>query len=300
MGLRWVWNALVLLGLVVLSCGRYPLGSRTPYQIPAPSKEPKKLTLALFGAPWSADSQSLLPEVQLGLGLLSEKQQSALDTVLYVPTAANRAVPPTQEAADQFLVQLGLRAKAVPDEWQWKTFKKWIGGNLDLPAAAIVDLDGNVLKVFRAGDTSFVPFEIAQTVRDAFPQGKDITLALFGAPWCSECKTAMPAIQAELDALKPSVSAFVRTKLYVTTSANPSVPPTQQVADEYREAVHLKGTTEPDPWRWTHFRKWIGGSFTLPAAVVLNDGGEVLRVFRAGPTTFVPTEIVSAAVEAIQ
>lgn len=297
---RFTWSYFVALTLLVLSCGRYPLGNKLVFQAPGSAVTGKKLTLALFGAAWSPESLNGLPEVQASLDKLSEEDRKALDVVLYVPTGPNPAVAPTQENADQLLAATGVKGRALPDEWRWKNFKNYIGGNNNLPAAAVVDLDGNVLKAFRAGPTSFVPAEIAAAARDGLHRFKSVKLALFGAPWCSECKTEMPAIQERLDRLSRTQLAYIDVTLYVTTAANPSVPPTQEIADSYLETVHVKGKALPDEWRWKNFKAWVGGSFALPGAAVLDAQGHVLKAWRAGPTTFVPGEIVDFAVKSTQ
>ncbi len=297
---RWSWNAFVLAALIVMACGRYPLGSTRVLTAPETQSGDKRLTLAVFGAPWSADAQSQIPALQAELDKLSEAQKKALDVVLYVPTASAVNEPPTQEIAEQYLGLIGLKARAVADEWKWKNFKKYVGGSLTLPAAAVIDLDDNIIKAFHSGATSFLPSEIAATVQASFPTKKTVTLALFGAPWCSECKTEMPAIQAEIDRLKASQRAFIDTVLYVTTSGNPSVPPTQEGAEQYREIVHIKGRALADEWRWKNFRQWVGGGFVLPGAAILDAQGNVIKAYRAGPTTFIPSEIVAHAVRSIE
>jgi thiol-disulfide isomerase/thioredoxin len=295
----WTWNAFVIAGLLLLACGRYPLGNPAPLQGGIPPSG-KKLTLALFGAPWSADAQSLLPAVQAELNKLPEADRVALDVVLYVTSAANPALPATQALADQYLAAVGVQGRAVPDEWKHGNFKKWVGGSVNLPAAAVVDLEGNVVRSFLAGATTFIPGEIAAAAQSALPRLKTVTLALFGAPWCSECKTDLPAIQARLDALTNTQRAFIDVVLYVTTAANPSAPPTQEGAEQYLSAVHLKGRAFADEWRWKTFKKLVGGGFVLPGAAVLDSEGNVLRAYRAGPTTFVPGEIVDFALKSTQ
>lgn len=297
---HWSWNAFVLAGLMVLACGRYPLTKPATFSEPALIESNKKLTLALFGTPWSAETQSALPALQAEIDKLPEAARRALDVVLYVPTGGTAAIAPTQAEADRLLSVLGIKGRAVADEWRWKNFRKWVGGAFNLPAAAVVDLEGNALKVFRAGPTSFVPQEIAAYTESVIPQGNQVTLALFGAPWCSECKTDMPAIQAELDKLTKLQRAFIDVVLYVTTSGNPSVAATPEVAEQYMHAVHIKGKALADEWRWKNFRKMVGGAFLLPGAAVLNSSGEVLRSYRAGPTTFVPSEIVANALKLTQ
>ncbi len=133
------------------------------------------------------------------------------------------------------------------------------------------------------------------------PEGpqKKITLALFGAPWCAECKQDLPLLQQEYDKLSDAEKAEIRIRLFVTTAGNPAVPPTQQVADQYRAALGLSMEASPDEWRWKSFREWVGGTLALPGAAVLDADGNVLKSFRAG-ATFIPSEIVGSAAAALK
>lgn len=300
MGLR-IGRITFILGLVLLaSCGRHSLTLLGGIKPPPPSTDKKKVTLAVFCAPTVPECQSALPALQTQIDALPEAERESVEVVLYVTSGATSSVPATQELADQFLAATKLKARAQPDEWRAKNFFDMVGGTLAVPAAAVVDLDGVVLKSFRAGATSFVPAEIAASAQASVLRFKPVTLALFGAPWCSECKTDMPAIQAKLDALSNTRRAYIEVLMYVTTSGNPAVPPTEEVAEQYMHAVHVKGKPIADEWRWKNFRKLVGGNLALPGAAVLSADGTVLRSFRAGPTTFVPGDIVDFTVKATE
>jgi hypothetical protein len=78
------------------------------------------------------------------------------------------------------------------------------------------------------------------------------------------------------------------------------VAPTPEVAEQYRQALHLEAKSVADEWRWKTFRKFVGGSLVLPGAAILDSTGHVVRSFRAGRTTFVPSEIVADALKLTQ
>lgn len=156
--LFWSWNAIVVIGLAI-ACGRSPSGNQNqPGKLP--EGPPKKVTLALFGAPWCAECKQDLPKIQDEYNKLTEEERAEIGIRLYVTTSGNPAVPPTQEVADQYRTALGLSMDASPDEWRWKNFREWVGGTLALPGAAVLDANGAVLKSFRAGGTTFIPSEI--------------------------------------------------------------------------------------------------------------------------------------------
>jgi thiol-disulfide isomerase/thioredoxin len=155
----WCWNAFVVVSLALLACGRSQNGSQNqPGKVPEGPQ--KKITLALFGAPWCAECKQDLPLIQQEYDRLSEEEKAEIRIRLFVTTSGNPAVPPTQQVADQYRAVLGLSMEAGPDEWRWKSFREWVGGTLALPGAAVLDADGTVLKSFRAGSTTFIPSEI--------------------------------------------------------------------------------------------------------------------------------------------
>jgi thiol-disulfide isomerase/thioredoxin len=155
----WTWNALVLAGLLVLACGKQPSGVQNQPGT-TPTIEGKQVTVAVFGAPWCTECKQDLPLIQNEYDRLSPEQKAAIGLQLYVTTAGNPAVAPTQEIAEQYRAALGITMPAVADEWRWKNFRKLVGGDIVLPGAAVLDSTGAVLKSFRAGPTTFVPSEI--------------------------------------------------------------------------------------------------------------------------------------------
>ena len=129
------------------------------------------------------------------------------------------------------------------------------------------------------------------------PAETKATLALFGAPHCGSCKESFPKIQALLDAVPADRAKSLYVIMYVTES-EPDKPASQEIADSYKEFLHFKGTAVVDQWRWKKFREYIRGALQLPGAAILDANGKVLQSFRAGSTTFIPSEIVKAAEEA--
>lgn len=120
-------------------------------------------------------------------------------------------------------------------------------------------------------------------------------IALFGAPPCSVCKSAFPDVQARLKNLPKDLRQTIDFRVYVTTGAGWSDPVNQQIADGYRDMLKLDATAYPDQG-WKLFAEMVGGQRVIPAGAVLSaKTGKVLKRFRAGSTTFIPSEIVSFA-----
>lgn len=115
------------------------------------------------------------------------------------------------------------------------------------------------------------------------PERGKVIVAVFGAPWCPACKSAIPEVQRQLKKLPDTKLAQIEFRLYVPTGANSANRPTQDVADQYKQTLGLDlATAHVDPWKWTLYQKWIGGSASIPAAAVLDDKENVLTRFRAG------------------
>lgn len=130
----------------------------------------------------------------------------------------------------------------------------------------------------------------------AVPQisSNTVTVALFGAPWCSNCKTSFPQIQQEINALTPDKQSRVTLFLYVPTGRQATDDkPTDAGAEEYRQALGLNGKSKADP-KWKVFRRLVGDEQALPAAAILNEQGEVIKKYRGGDG-FVSKDIVSFA-----
>lgn len=151
-------------------CGKRPVRAPgTPLSQPDPIENADVetvATLVLFGAPWCANCKNEFPQIQSLIDQLPRERAEKLGFVLYVTTGATAQDQPSDEIANKYKEVLALKAKAFPDEWRWKAFRKYVGGNLVLPGAAILDANGNVLKSFRAGAATFVPSEIVKAAED--------------------------------------------------------------------------------------------------------------------------------------
>jgi len=118
---------------------------------------------------------------------------------------------------------------------------------------------------------------------------KQITLRLFGAPWCTTCKDSFPEIR---DALAAEFKGAVRGELYLPTGVNPEDSPTQEVADAYRDFHKLPFSSHTDEG-WKVFKSQVQKDRRLPGAVVLDADGKILKAYKPGATTFQVPEIVS-------
>lgn len=133
------------------------------------------------------------------------------------------------------------------------------------------------------------------------PTGPKLQIYFFGNETCDDCKKVIPETQSIADALPPEQRARLVMTLLVSCAGSPcNVKPTQEIADRYRDQLHLNFKAAADPWRWTWFRKFIPGKLQVPAAAVLDEKGEILRAFPAGSTSFVPSEIVQFAVSQLK
>lgn len=122
-------------------------------------------------------------------------------------------------------------------------------------------------------------------------------LVVFGAGYCTVCKVRFPEIQAQLDKMPAADRERIAVELFVTAGDPASQHPNEEMAAAYLTRVGLKGTAKADPWRWQTFRRLVGTKLEVPAAAVLDESGNVKRVFTAGDTTFVPQEIVAVAAD---
>ena len=125
--------------------------------------------------------------------------------------------------------------------------------------------------------------------------GKRTSLFLFGAGFCTKCKTQFPDINHKLTEMPAHQRGLLDLKLYYVAGDPSNVRPTQDLADGYRDSYLSLAVALPDlPWRWFTFRAMLPGvKLDVPAAVVLDEENQVIKRFTAGDTTFVPAEIVS-------
>jgi len=162
------FGAVLLILLGVLSCGKqsYLRGRSGNLVNPPPGpKDSKHVSLIIFGAPWCSHCKTDFPEINTLLKNELTGRKRSVNGVMYVPTGNSAGEKPTQEAANQYRDFLKLDFEARIDEWPWKNFKKYIQNKPDLPAGIVFDEQGNVLKIFPPGKTTFVPQKIADFVK---------------------------------------------------------------------------------------------------------------------------------------
>lgn len=156
------------------SCGRQngssrstqsdPVSTPTPIPTPGPTDPGPvgpKIWIYFFGNETCDDCKKHIPEAETLANALPESQRKRLVMTLFVSCAGSPCnVKPTQEIADRYRDQLRLGFGAAADPWRWTVFRKYIPGKMQVPAAAVLTENGELLKAFPAGATSFVPSEI--------------------------------------------------------------------------------------------------------------------------------------------
>jgi thiol-disulfide isomerase/thioredoxin len=117
-----------------------------------------------------------------------------------------------------------------------------------------------------------------------------VVVAIFGATWCSACKSEIPNLDARLKRL-PEFGQ-IDFRVYVTDAQ------TQVDCDKYTtRALHIDAKCYPDPQGKT-FRSWVGGS-VIPAVAVLTEDLKIIKAFRGG-TGWDSTDIAASAVNALK
>ena len=116
-----------------------------------------------------------------------------------------------------------------------------------------------------------------------------VTVKVFGAPWCSPCKAALPEVDRKIKA--SSKRDFIKLVVYVITGVTPSSPPSDDITRRYVQHLGLNALPVSD-YRWAEYRRYFGGAPTIPAGVV-EGAGQVYR-YAAG-MRFEPGAIVSQA-----
>ena len=121
-----------------------------------------------------------------------------------------------------------------------------------------------------------------------------VVVMAFGATWCPYCKTDIPKIAKELKRLDPT-GEKVEFRVYVTTGARSTEPPSDYVSKAYVRSLGLpESLAYSDPWHWKMFKKYVGPDLAIPAAAVILPNGS-FESFRAG-ASFDPTDIARFAV----
>lgn len=126
------------------------------------------------------------------------------------------------------------------------------------------------------------------------PVKAKFTLVLFGAPWCTNCKSEFPKINEGLKGELTKPSALIQGSLLVTSNATPSEKPTQEAADTYRNFLKMDFSAAPDEWRCKKYKQWVKlTSCAIPAGVLLDDKENVVLTFEPGATTFNSERVIS-------
>lgn len=120
------------------------------------------------------------------------------------------------------------------------------------------------------------------------PPEKKLVLRMFGAKPCGVCKTAFPEILAGISAELP----LIQGEVYVPVGENWQDAPSDTITKDYRDHVNKDFAAVTDEG-WAAFRLQVQKDRKLPGIVVLDMQGNVLRVFKPGPTTFIVPEIVT-------
>lgn len=132
------------------------------------------------------------------------------------------------------------------------------------------------------------------------PDGKAVTLLVWGAPWCTNCKKDLPEVQARLKEILGDRLKAVDFQLWVPFGATPADPPTAEVAELYRQKLQLEATVFVDEWMCKTYKKHLPeGNCKLPAGIVLNSQGGVIKKFLPGGT-FVPADIAAVVAQNVK
>lgn len=120
------------------------------------------------------------------------------------------------------------------------------------------------------------------------------TLVLFGAPWCTNCKSEFPKINAALKTELTKAQPSLKGVLLITSNSTAAERPTQEAANAYRDFLKMDFSAAPDEWRCKKYKETLKlTSCAIPAGVLLDDKGNVVLTFEPGETTFNAERVVS-------
>lgn len=122
-------------------------------QIPLPEETEEVAQLLVFTAPWCEPCEKLHPALNKGIHESATLKEKLL-VIAYVTTGASSSQMPTPELCEKYKAKLAVDYSFVPDPWKWTTFKKYFGSSLAVPAAVVLDVDGNVLQKFPPGSAT--------------------------------------------------------------------------------------------------------------------------------------------------
>lgn len=150
----------IVLVFGLIGCGKNPEIVDPPIVEPPKPPNPGKaeVSLLLFAAPWCGPCRVELPEVQRLHNERLAKYGKKLDVAVYVTSGTASHKAPTEEIAVRYGEALKLSFRMIPDLdgspskfAKWPNYRKYIGAGSDLPAAAVLNGEGVILKTFKGG-----------------------------------------------------------------------------------------------------------------------------------------------------
>jgi hypothetical protein len=148
------------------------------------------------------------------------------------------------------------------------------------------DLGDNAFTVEAKTGGTWVTISVLVRVRET-----SYTLKIFSAPWCSTCRAKIPDLEAQLAQNFGTKPSSLNVELYVETSDDPAQAPDAAATAQWAADLDTKLTVKEDAWRWQEYRKFYTNGFRLPAAVLVDAKGALVKTFVPG--TFTNSSIVS-------
>jgi hypothetical protein len=118
-------------------------------------------------------------------------------------------------------------------------------------------------------------------------------LYLFAAENCNPCRAELSQIGANLNTQLGSKMSEVQVVVYVTNGKDSGTPPTQAIADNFKQMIGFNFQAVPDPWNRTTYRRFYGlnSSGAIPAVVVTDANDANPYLFQPG--TFVQDQVIA-------
>ena len=120
---------------------------------------------------------------------------------------------------------------------------------------------------------------------------KKYQVYLFSAPWCEPCRKELKELGPLWANQDENIRKNISLKLFVQEGEVQGTKPTPESTLQFQESLGLTLETVADDWRWKTYRGLIKNSWNLPAAVVIDEGGNKVKAFVA-PPKFTPQELV--------
>lgn len=129
---------------LALGCNQ---GGSSPVSPPVTKAD--NLKLALFAAGWCENCPNELKEVDQRFKAFAKS--SKVQVVVYM-VEGDHNQRPSSDITTQYKNKLGLDFDVEADPWRWTYYRQYIDpDSSQLPAAAILDTNGNVVKVLTPG-----------------------------------------------------------------------------------------------------------------------------------------------------